>query len=256
MKIKKNIVYLTLLVGIIVTTQIVNCGARLETDPFPWSDDLQDVRRIVQNNISIDYYEQSSIDIDTISSSTDLLQIKLSLVNTPILDSNHGYRILIAWTGVINQSYICDWEHYMHWEETIKPMSNYTVCVAGGISMFGVTNGSLSVFNNSLNEPIHTEIHNNTVTIVDTTLVFLVNHTSVVNPSEPNYALVVTTYNETTYNESSATFETLTYIDSLSSDYLRNLFKEASMDTKINAIIVVGLFSFVGVIIVIRRKRK
>ncbi|HUT82001.1 MAG TPA: hypothetical protein VMZ29_12435 [Candidatus Bathyarchaeia archaeon] len=255
MRNKKTIIYLALLMGILTTTQIIT-GSALKASPFPWSDHLNDVQRIFQGELSCDYFDQPSIDIDTISSSPTFLQIELSLCTTPVIDANHGYRIIIGWTTEINGSYICDWEKYMHWEETIRPLANYTVCVAGGISMFGVTNGSLTVLNNSANDPIFYEMNNNTVTVDANNLIFQVNHTAVVAPVNPVGALIFTTYNVTTYNESSATFETVTYADSLSTWYLGNLFDMYTLDTKINTIAISGFFSLVSAILLVRNERK
>ncbi|MBN1329920.1 MAG: hypothetical protein JXA54_10640 [Candidatus Heimdallarchaeota archaeon] len=255
MRNKKTVLYFALLIGILTTTQIIS-GSAWKARPFPWSDQLNDVQRIFQGELSFDFFDEPSVDIDTISSSPTFLQIELSLSTTPVIDTDHGYRIIIGWTTEINGSYICDWENYMHWEETIRPLANYTVCVAGGISMFGVTNGSLTVLNNSVNDPTFYELQNNTVTIDDKSLIFQVNHTAVADPVNPVGALIVTTYNVTTYNATSATFETITYADSLSSYYLGGIFGHHVQDTGMNIIVVISMSSLACLIQAILIKRR
>lgn len=149
-----------------------------------------DVCRVVNNVFDeTQYYNQSSIDIISLTTYPASSQIILSFVGEPVIDPSHGYRVIIDWNERLHIWLINSWPN-VTWERIIGSKSSFTVCYAGGVSGFGVANGSYSEFYNSSGGLLFSELHNNSIIIEENSIIFSTNQTFV--PTSP-----FNPYNET-----------------------------------------------------------
>ena len=105
-----------------------------------------DVFRVVNNEFdksqAINQHNQSSIDFVGLTTNSTSSQIILSFVGEPVIDPFHGYRIIIDWYKELPKWLLEYWPN-VTWEQLITPKSNFTVCYAGGVSGFDITNVAL-----------------------------------------------------------------------------------------------------------------
>ncbi len=224
---------------------------------FPISDCREDLAYIINDEYQ-KRDKQPSIDIMSLNNNITSSQIELNLYGTPRLDPFHGYRILINWNGVLNWSHIWFMEH-QDWNLAVPSTSNITLCFAGGLSGFGISNGSYTRLCNSSGTPIFTESKDNTVSLVGNSIVFPFNQTLITTSSKPVDVLVVTTYNITTSEISGNTtlFLNETWLDSNDGNsYVANLYKVASPLAKIDLIVFIGILGLIGAIQAIYLKRR
>ncbi|MHA1156799.1 MAG: hypothetical protein ACTSQK_11895 [Candidatus Heimdallarchaeota archaeon] len=171
------------------------------------ADYQEDVRRVVNNVIDgTQFYNQSSIDLANLTTNPASSQIILSFVGEPVIDSYHGYRVIIDWNKELKTWLIGKWPN-VTWEAVVAPKSDFTVCYAGGVSGFGVVNGSYSEFYNSSGSLLLSELNNNSIILDEKSIIFNVNQTfaptipfithSVVLSYKTDNAIIFTNYNTT-----------------------------------------------------------
>ncbi len=261
---RKNRLLLLIIVftGLLTSSQVTFGGAFLETA------NAAHVACIVNNEFE-GYTNHSAIALKVFSNNVTSSQIKLSFYGTPILNRSYGYRIVIAWSETINFSSICNWPNYFYWEKTVYPKSNFTQCYAGGVSGFGVVNGSYSEFYNRSGSLIFSEANNNSVILDGNSLIFPVNQTLVgttpLNGSTPlnpdQQFLAFATYNATrteTFANGTTSISNVTLMSDLPAFRIGNvLFHLFTLDNRINIVVFIGIIGLVGasqVIFVKRRK--
>lgn len=243
-----------------MTSQILSVISSGRDYSFPFYDYSEgDVAYIVNDvyQIHSQNNEQPSVDIMSLNNNITSSQIELNLYGTPILDPSHGYRILINWNGVLNWSHIWHMEH-QNWNLAVPSTANITLCFAGGISGFGISNGSYTRLCNSSGVPIFTELKNNTVSQVGNSIVFPYNQTLITTPSKPIDVLVITTYNSTKSDTSGTTtsVSNITWMDSTENSYIINFYKLATPHVKINLLVFIGMLGLIGASQVIYLKRR
>ncbi|MHA1308989.1 MAG: hypothetical protein ACTSO7_17495, partial [Candidatus Heimdallarchaeota archaeon] len=132
------------------------------------------------------------------------------------------------------------------------PKSNFTVCIAGGKSWFGISNGSYSAFYDSTETLVFSEQNNNSVSIFENnTLIFPINETYIEHPNTYTSAQVFTSYNAT-INSTTSDF----YIDAMPFDMLLNMFTMFTPGTGYTTFYSFLLVIFSGITITIHVKRK
>ncbi len=244
---------IAIIIGLVILPQITSIIAI----PLPKTEYEGDVACVVDNEFE-KFGKQPAIDIMSLNNKVSSSQIELYLNGTPILDHSHGYRIIINWNGLINWGWISNWTH-INWDLTIPPSSNITLCFAGGISGFGVTNGSYNRICNSSGIPIFTERNNNSVSIVGNSIIFPFNQTLITTPKNPVDILVLTTYNTTRLEIDENNITTLlaiTWMDSMKDNFIINLFTLMTLDNKIDFAVFMTMLVFLGVSQVIYLKKK
>lgn len=184
MKRKTSFIALIITFGLLVGSNVNFVRAALITDY------QVDIFRVVNNVLDeTQEYNQSSIDIISLSTNVTASQIILSFVGEPVIDQFHGYRVIIDWNERLHIWLINSWPN-VTWERIIGSKSSFTVCYAGGVSGFGVANGSYSEFYDSSGGLLFSELHNNSIIVDDNSIIFSANQTFV--PTSP-----FNPYNET-----------------------------------------------------------
>ncbi len=246
---------IAIIIGLVILPQITSIIA----PHLPKTECEGDVACIVDNEFE-KMGKQPSIDIMSFNNKVSSSQIELYLNGTPILDHSHGYRIIINWNGHLNRGWIGNWTH-IYWDFVIPPSSNITLCFAGGISGFGVTNGSYNRICNSSGIPIFTEMNNDSVSIVGNSIIFPFNQTLITTSKNPYDILVLTTYNTTRLEineDNTTTLLAITWMDSMKDHFIINLFTLVTLDNKINFAVFMTTLVFIGVsqVIYLKRRRK
>jgi len=198
------------------------------------------------------FYELPSIDIDTLSYNDSLSHLELSFYGTPILDPNHTYRILISWNEYIDEDFGGILPN-LFWDFPSLTKVNITLCVAGGASWFGVTNGSYNSFFNMKNESIFLEEKSDSVTIINQSLIFPINTSFITNYESPARIIVFTIFDNSTENSS------IVWLDASLYRFFNNFFMIVTpLYSSIDFYFVSILFAIVGVgyILIITRKRR
>ena len=167
----------------------------------------EDVSRVVNDKYDeSQYYSIPSIDITNLTINPASSEIILSFVGEPVIDPAHGYRVIIDWNQEPRLHMIDRWPN-VTWEAIVAPNSNFTVCYAGGVSGFGVANGSYSKFYNSTGSLLFSELNNNSIISDEKSIIFTVNQTFA--PTTPlnthNETLGFTTYNTIIYTNYNTT---------------------------------------------------
>ena len=237
------------------------------------TDYQEDIARIVNNELDItQQYNQSSIDITSLTSNSTSSQVILSFVGEPVIDPNHGYRIIIDWNKQLHTWLIESWFN-VTWEKTIAPKSNFTVCYAGGVSGFGVVNGSYSEFYNSSGSLLFSEVNNNSIIVNENSIIFNANQSLIPNARFSTFnetqgfttynVLIVTTYNTTetyTNTNGTSTISNVIWMDLLPESIIGRLFNLYTLCTSNPGIIIIAsTIGFVGacqVMPLMKRKRK
>ncbi|MGC9780500.1 MAG: hypothetical protein HZR80_14735 [Candidatus Heimdallarchaeota archaeon] len=269
---RKNRLLLLIIVftGLLTSSQVTFGGA------FQVTANTSHVAFVVDNKYE-GVTNHSAIALKVFSNNVTSSQIKLSFYGTPILNQSYGYRIVIAWSEMnniirsemINIISIARWPDYFNWEKSVYPKSNFTQCYAGGVSGFGVVNGSYSEFYNSSGSLIFSEANNNSVILDGNSLIFPVNQTFVnktpINGSTPlnpdHQFLAFATYNTTrteTFANGTTIISNVTLMDALPDYYISYMYHIITHDSRINIVIFIGLIGLVGAsqVIYLKRRRK
>ena len=214
------------------------------------SDNIGYVHQIINDDHITYEYFTPTIDVVELRNKPGISQMELELSGQPNISSRYEYRILLAWTGLLSSSQVWRWPD-QDWINVINPETNVTFCIASGESWFGVTNGSSSAYYNSKGSLVFSEVHNNSVSIVNNnTLVFPVTSSFLENPDIVTDSIVFTSFNATV-NSSQSVF----YLDSLRYDFIGMMF---DLGPKIPVDIYgMTVFSCIFIcIVVFYRKRK
>ncbi len=258
MKKEYRLLQILIIIALLLTSQILSVISYGHDFTFPFYDYSEgDVAYIINDEYQGINNTQPSIDIKSLNNNITSSQIELNLYGIPILDPSHGYRILINWNGVLNLNYIYILE-IQNWNLAVPSTANITLCFAGGLSGFGISNGSYTRLCNSSGTPILTESRNNTVSLVGNSLVFPFNQTLITTPSKPVDVLVVTTYNSTTSEISGTSTSVInkTWIDSTEDKYILDLYNMVTAQIKINLVIFIGIIGIIVTSQVIYLKRR
>ncbi len=253
-----------IITGLITSSQVACGGAFLVT--------ANTTRVIcVVNNEFEGWTNHSAIALKVFSNNVTSSEIKLSFYGTPILNQSYGYRIVIAWSGLINLDNLSNWPGNFYWEKSVFPNSNFTQCYAGGVSGFGVVNGSYSEFYNSSGGLIFSEVNNNSVILDGNSLIFPVNQTLVgstpfnrsIQLNDYNYLLAFANFNTTrteTFANGTTSISNVTLMDELPVFLISNiLFHLLTLDSRIDIVVFISLIGLVGasqVIFIKRRSRR
>lgn len=241
--------------GMILGSQLLPSNTFLETT------NVEYVACIVNNKFE-GYTNYSAIALKEISSNITSSQIKLSFFGIPNLNSSHGYRIVISWNEPFNINGIAHWPDYFNWEQAVYPKSNFTQCYAGGVSGFGVVNGSYSEFYNDQGNLICSEINNNSVIIDGNSLVFIVNQSIIgLTPLNPdNQFLAFSNYNTTRTalcTNMPVSISNITLMDALPAYLIDFMYHLITNEESIDFIIFISIIGLVGASQVLKlRKRK
>ncbi|MHA1125706.1 MAG: hypothetical protein ACTSO7_18755 [Candidatus Heimdallarchaeota archaeon] len=221
------------------------------TFPFQEYDDEGTVRRVINDKLDTDIYLKPEINIVRLTNNEAESQIKLKLYDHVNISSRYEYRILIGWNEILYDTCLWNWPD-LEWYNVIPPKSNYTICIAGGSSWSGLTNGSYSAYYNSNEELVFSESNNGSVSIYENnTLIFPITETYLENPNYYTDALVFTSYNAT-INSSISDF----YIDTMPYNLIINMFTmyTAFTGNPILTTLISVLFS--GIVITFNVKKK
>ena len=247
MNIKVKLIPILIITYILTSTQITPVNALYSGYHFNNPEYDGDVAQIV-NNEFVDYGNQSSIDTKVINNDQNLTEIQLYLYGTPILDNNHGYRILICWNDKFEYEHlIFYWGEHVNFDLAIPSQSNFTVCTAGGIKGLSITNGSYTALYDSTGSLVFSETNNNSVSIKDNSLIFPVDQSQITTADYPFNMLVVTTFNTTSYDNTTSSFNNVTWMDSIPNEYIIHLFSLVSQDTNVDFIIYLGTIIMIGI---------
>ncbi len=253
------LISITIIVGLVFSSEINLIKASHLTD-------YQGNVSRVANNVfdKTQQYNQSSIDIVSLTTNTTSSQIILSFAGEPVIDPFHGYRIIIDWNKRLRWWLIGVWPN-VTWENAIAPKSNFTVCYAGGVRGFDIENCSFSEFYDSSGNLIFSE-SNNSIIVDGYSLVFSVNHSLVpnarLNVYDSSYnAFVFTNYNTTETTANSTTITNVIWMDSIPYSLIYEyIFHLATLDTANFGIAAVastiGLVGVCQVVYIKRRKKK
>jgi len=236
------------------------------------TDYQSDIFRVVNNVLDeTQEYNQSSIDIVSLSTNVTSSQLILSFVGVPVIDQFHGYRVIIDWNKQLHIWLINAWPN-VTWERIIGPKSSFTVCYAGGVSGFGVANGSYSEFYDSSGGLLFAELHNNSIALDGNSIIFTVNQTYVpTSPFNPynetlgfhiNNIVIFTNYN-TTLTESYTngnSISNVVWMDALPqkilSEYLFHLGGLNPWDAGTSSIFIISSFVIAVTIYLIYERRR
>jgi len=246
---KSIIIFVSLAVLIFVSQNfvipVIAAPGRL---PFE-GDNIGLVYKIV--NEEFESHDQNHPEIDIVELHNDRYKslITLELSGLPNLSSTYEYWVLLAWTDYGAFRSITDWRD-PNWELAVPANISLTVCVAGGASWFGVVNGSSSVIYNSRDEFLSSEIHNNSVSIVEnTTLTFP--FTLSMDLIDPYYVQNHIVY--TMLNATSSSSERIFYLDSESIIFIDEIFGLAITPVDFTSL---PLFSSILACLVVTFRRK
>ncbi len=242
--------------GLILTSQIFFVISYGGNNSFPIIVYENDVACIINNEFE-EYGQQPVVDIWSLNNNISTSQIELRLFGVPMLDSTHGYRIIINWNGYINWSYIYHWP-YPNWDKAVSPTSNVTLCFAGGISGNGISNGSYTQLYNSIGNSVFSEFNNDNVFVDNNTIIFPFNQTLITTPLNPVDVLVFTTYSTTIPEISgeTTTFLDVVWMDSIPDNYIINLFSLQTLFVRIDAIIFASTLILLGAFQIINLRRR
>ncbi|MHA1353646.1 MAG: hypothetical protein ACTSR1_00540 [Candidatus Heimdallarchaeota archaeon] len=177
-------------------------------------------------------------------------RLVLELSGQPNLSSLFEYWILLAWDTQTSFGFFSDWKN-PNWELALDAKVNLTVCVAGGANFFGAVNGSYSVFYNSNDVLISSEIQNNTVSISDNTLIFPYSSSNYVSDN----LTVIGNLVYTMFNASTPISESVFYLDSMPARFILGIF--GLLPTFPEPVFGFSMFSSIFIcVVVFVRKRK
>jgi len=208
----------------------------------------------VSKIVNDEYDSESSlpaIDIVELRHEKITSRLILELSGQPNLSSLYEYWVLLTWDDSTSFSFITDWKD-LNLDLALEAKVNLTVCFAGDASFSGVFNGSYSVFYNSNDILISSEIQNNTASISDNTLIFPYTSSNYVSYSLVVHgSLVYTMYNATT-----TVSESVYYLDSMPTRFLLALFD--LLPTIYEPVPGFSVFSsiFIFVLVVLRKTKK
>ncbi len=256
------------LISIIIIGLVIGSKANFVRSPLI-TDYQEDVCRVVNNKLDqIQQYNQPSIDITNLTTNLVSSQIILRFVEEPVIDPSHGYRVIIDWNRELRLGLMDNVWPNVTWEKIIAPKSNFTVCYAGGVSGFGVVNGSYSEFYNSSGSLLLSELNNNSIISDENAIIFNVNQTfaptTPLNPfnetlSFTTYnAIVFTNYNTTENSASGTTTLNVVWMDALPGKIIyENLFHFVSYASANPGIVVIAsTIGLVGVCQAVYLKRR
>ncbi|MHA1221402.1 MAG: hypothetical protein ACTSQB_06685, partial [Candidatus Heimdallarchaeota archaeon] len=139
-------------------------------------------------------------------------RIALQLIHPPNISSRYEYRMIVFWDTRVRLEYNLSWPD-LDWESAIPPKTNFTLCIAGGASWLGVTNGSYSAYYKSNGDLVFNESKSNSVKIVDDELQFQVKQDYIPDRYYAETVQVYTSFNATK-NEVNTTSSEM-YLDGL-----------------------------------------
>ncbi|NPE09683.1 MAG: hypothetical protein GNW80_15465 [Asgard group archaeon] len=267
MKRKKSLAIISIIIfGLFIGSKVSFVRSLLITD---YQGDLYRVVNnvLVENQLN----NQPSIDITNLTTYPASSEIILSVVGEPVIDSSHGYRVIIDWNKPLGIGLIGGYWPNVTWEKIIASKSNFTVCYAGGVNDFGVANGSYSEFYNSSGSLLFSELNNNSIILDEKSIIFTVNQTFA--PTTPlnafnetlsftTYnAIIFTNYNTTETHTNGTTILNVVWMDSLPESILYEvLFRIVTLDSANPGIMVVvctiGLVGVCQVVYLKRRKKQ
>ncbi|MHA1185816.1 MAG: hypothetical protein ACTSXA_00170 [Candidatus Heimdallarchaeota archaeon] len=194
-------------------------GISAHNFPFDEFNEEGRVRRVINNEIDPDVYFIPGLNIIKLSNNIAESQLKLELYDPINLSFRFEYRILIGWNDLLRETYLWHWPD-LDWYNVIPPESNITICVAGGASWYGLTNGSYSAYYDSKDNLVFNQLNNNSVSIFENnTLLFPINESYIEYPNSYTDVLVFTSYNAT-INSTTSDF----YIDAMPFNLIVNMF--------------------------------
>jgi len=220
--------------------------------PIQEYNDKGQVNRVINNELDPDIYFIPAINIVRLSNNVAESQLELKLYGPVNISSRFEYRILLCWNEGIYATYLWQWPD-IDWYNAIPPKSNFTACIAGGTSWFGLTNGSYSAFYDNEDTLIFSEQNNNSVSIFEeNTLIFPINETYINNPQFVYDYQIFAAYNAT-INPSISDF----YIDAMPYMMILNAFtvyKTGIGYTTLYSIFIV-LLSGISITTYVKRKK-
>ncbi|MHA1435507.1 MAG: hypothetical protein ACTSO7_16820 [Candidatus Heimdallarchaeota archaeon] len=187
---KKKIVMVSFLLVIIISQlSFVNLQVNALSWPMePAIDIYKNYVYHIKNDSFVDEVKEApQIDIQSFSHVVLTGRIALRLKQPPIVNSSYEYRMLVCWDKRISLEPIEHWPD-PDWENVIPPATNFTICVAGGISWYGVTNGSYSAYYDSKGVLVFNESKSNSVIFVDNELQYVI---------KQDFIQIFTSYNAT-----------------------------------------------------------
>jgi len=249
----KNVLMVSIIILIIIFFQGFFIK-EISASPFPLQNTNSSgyVNRVINNKLDNNQYVVPAISIVKMDNNRAESQIELTLFGSVNISSRYEYRILLCWDELYDAHSLWQWQPV--WDTILIPFTNFTICVAGGASWFGVTNGSCSAFYNSDDVLVFNELNNNSVSIIENdTLIFPINETYITNPQSVFDYVVFTTYN--------ATFNTSTndiFIDAMPFNTIMNMFDDYYFSFAGLSVFLSGLFVIISATIhtvFIKRKK-
>jgi len=256
---KKKIVMALFLLTIIIS-QLSFINLQVKAQSWPMGPQSSFYRTHVYHIINDSYVDQveevPQIDIQSFSHVVLTGRIVLRLRQPPIVNSSYEYRMLVCWDKIINLDPIEHWPD-PDWDNVIPPATNFTICVAGGISWFGVTNGSYSAYYNSEGVLVFNESKSNSVLFVGNDLQYVIKQDFITDRYFADTVQIFTSYNATnTLIDSSGTEM---YLDAMRHNLVEVMlgiepsynFDPPDFIPYLPGIIIFGCFGFVSLVIVV-----
>jgi len=230
-------------------------GIRWPMNPFPYYN-TEYVYYVVNDSYVDQVKEIPEINIRGFSHKVLTGRIILTLMNPPKIKPNYEYRMIVFWDTRVRLEYNLSWPD-LDWENVIPSQTNFTLCVAGGASWLGVTNGSYSAYYNSNDDLIFNESKSNSIIKVDNGLEFVIKQDYIPDRYYAETVQVFTSYNATSTDVNATTTEL--YLDGLPSNLIVVLLDcavtyYASDPTVPGFTLISGLFIFV--LVVVRKYKK
>jgi len=248
----KRLILLSIFTILIFTTQ--NSFVTVQADGrFPFNADGPGfVYQVINNEYITREYNLPAVDIVSLNRDSVNSLLKLELYGQPNISSSNQYWILLAWDEYGQLYDVGNWSD-PSWEKYVPNNINLTVCVAGGASWFGITNGSYSVLYNSKGTMVFSEVWNNSVSIVNNNiLTFPFTAAPLLeNPNFVNNELVYTMFNATV-NATKSVY----YLDSMPTDFLDHVFGLGAVLNTDPASVTLNPCFFIWVIVSIRKRRR
>ncbi|MHA1185731.1 MAG: hypothetical protein ACTSSK_02480 [Candidatus Heimdallarchaeota archaeon] len=255
---KKIVMALFLLTIIISQLSFINLQVKAWSWPMgPQSSFYRTHVYHIINDSFVDMAEEvPQIDIQSFSHVVLTGRIVLNLKQPPIVNSSYEYRMLVCWDKIINLNPIKHWPD-PDWENVIPPETNFTICVAGGVSWFGVTNGSYSAYYNSKGVLVYNESKSNSVIFVGNGLQYVIKQDYITDRYFADTVQIFTSYNATNIMPNPGGTEM--YLDAMRKELIEAMlgiepsynFDFPDFTTYLPGIIIFGCFGFVSLVIIV-----
>ncbi len=221
---KKKIVLVSFLLVIIISQlSFINLQVKAQSWPMePLVSISKNYVYHIKNDSFVDQVKEApQIDIQSFSHVVLTGRIALKLKQPPIVNSSYEYRMLVCWDERINLEPIEHWPD-PDWANVIPAATNFTICVAGGISWYGVTNGSYSAFYNSNDVLVFNESKSNSVLFVGNDLQYVIKQDFITDRYFADTVQIFTSYNATNIMTNSSGTEM--YLDAMRKKLIEDMF--------------------------------